>query len=341
MSRSVMSYHPRIGFTYMPSTRLRVQGANGGYLLRTNRAGFRSDREFAVQRDPRCSLRALLFGDSQTAGDGIQNSCRYSDLLESAVPGLEILNYAVSGSGTDQQFLTYQEHRAVDHDLVVIALYVENIRRISSRILKSRDASGAWSFRAKPFYELVAGELVLRNVPVPKQAWTEETLPGEDRPHVYAYADSSIFASPSGRHVALLRRVLPEGPARRAAKAVVQPFRRFQPLPEYDTPDSPSWLLLRALLTTWIRQSRTPVLVVTIPHHTAVSRASDPSNYQARFRELAGETGCHLYDPLRDLLELGADARRALWSSSFGHLSVDGHQAIASALEPLFRAYSA
>jgi lysophospholipase L1-like esterase len=336
-----MSYHPRIGFTYMPSTRLRVQGATGGYLLRTNRAGFRSDREFAEARDPRTSLRALLFGDSQTAGDGIQNSYRYSELLESALPGLEIYNYAVSGSGTDQQLLTYEENRAVDHDLVVIALYVENIRRLSYRILQSRDVSGEWSFRPKPYYELVDGEPVLHNVPVPKQAWTEDTLPDELRPHVYAYADSTIFASPAGKHVALLRRLVPDGAARRAAKAVVQPFRRFQPLPEYDTPDNPSWLLLRALLTTWIEESRTPVLLVTIPHHTVVAGTSDPSNYQKRFRELAAETGCDLYDPLSDLLEFGADAQGELWSSSFGHLTVDGHQAMASALEPVFRRYLA
>jgi lysophospholipase L1-like esterase len=340
MTRSVMCYHPRIGFTYMPSTRHRVQGANGGYLVRTNRAGFRSDREFETERGPGAAFRALLFGDSQTAGDGMQNPRRYSDLLESAVPGLEIYNYAVSGSGTDQQFLTYQEHRSVVHDLVVIALYVENIRRISRRVLKSRDASGEWSFHAKPYYELLGGELVLRNVPVPKQAWTEATLPAEHLPHVYAYDDSSVFADPSGRHVAILRTLFPAGPVRRAAKAIVKPFRSFQPLPEYDTSDSPSWLLLRSVLTNWIEASRTPVLLVTIPHETAFTQTSDPSNYQARFRELAYDTGCHLYDPLGDLLALDVEARHVMWSTGYGHLSIHGHEALAASLEPVLRTLS-
>ena len=65
------------------------------------------------------TFRVLLFGDSQSAGEGMVNAHRYSDLLERAVPGLEVHNYAVSGTGTDQQYLTYLEHRSVQHDLVV------------------------------------------------------------------------------------------------------------------------------------------------------------------------------------------------------------------------------
>ena len=329
-----MRYHPRAGFTYMPSTRLRLQGGEGGYLVRTNQAGFRSDREFVAER-VEGSRRALLFGDSQTAGDGVPNARRYSDLVEAARPDLEIYNYAVSGTGTDQQFLTYQDQRSVAHDLVVIALYVENIRRISRRILKSRDADGEWSLRAKPYYELVDGDLVLRNVPVPKQAWTEETLPREHLPYVYSYEDSLFFDAPSGRQAAMLRTLIPAGPVRRAAKAIVGPFRSFEPLPEYRSPDDPSWLLLRALLTSWIAQSAAPVLVVTIPHATSLTGTSDPSSYQARFRELARETGCHLYDPLPDLLGSPVEARREMWSSSYGHLSARGHEAMARALEPV------
>ncbi|MES2932839.1 MAG: hypothetical protein V4805_05060, partial [Pseudomonadota bacterium] len=108
-----MKYHARIGFTYMPSAKLRSPGASGGYLVRTNAAGFRSDHEFPVQRS-RGTFRALLFGDSQTAGDGVINALRYGDLIEKAVPGLEICNFGISGTGTDQHFLTYQENAALE-----------------------------------------------------------------------------------------------------------------------------------------------------------------------------------------------------------------------------------
>src|SRR5437763_1735624 len=31
IAKSLTKYHPRIGYTYMPGTKARVQGANGGY----------------------------------------------------------------------------------------------------------------------------------------------------------------------------------------------------------------------------------------------------------------------------------------------------------------------
>lgn len=161
-----MRYHPRIGYTYMPDAKLRVQGANGGYLVRTNAAGFRSDREFVPARKSG-TFRVMLFGDSQTAGDGTINALRYSDLLEKAVPDLEINNYGLSGTGTDQQLLTYRENSAIEHDLVVIGIYVENVRRLLSRIVRSRDVSGEELFRAKPYFTMDPEGMVLRNVPVP------------------------------------------------------------------------------------------------------------------------------------------------------------------------------
>ncbi len=336
ISKSLMRYHPRIGYTYMPSTRLRVQGMNGGYLVRTNAAGFRSEREFAHERSPG-TFRALLFGDSQTAGDGAANTLRFSDQLERAVPGLEVYNYAISGTGTDQQYLTYDDVKPVEHDLVVIGLFVENIRRLMPRVLRSRDITGEEVFRAKPYYELDADGLALRNVPVPKQPWTESTLPPELLPHVYAYGNEySFFRDPSQRRASLLRRLVPAA-VRSYARSLMARFVAFQPLPEYNSARTPEWLLLQEILATWVRESAAPVLIVLLPHDSGVRRKSDPRNYQARFRELARKTGCHVYDPLPELLELPDDERNELWSDSYGHLSVLGHAAIARMLTPVIQ----
>jgi hypothetical protein len=330
-----MRYHPRVGYTYMPNAKLRVQGASGGYLVRTNAAGFRSDREFSPQRAAGCA-RALLFGDSQSAGDGVVNSLRFSDLLEQSVPNLEVFNYALSGSGTDQQFLAYEEQCDVEHDLVIIALYVENIRRLPARIVRSRDASGTDVFREKPYFELNADTLILRNVPVPKQAWTDVTLPAELRAHLYTYgAESSVFRHPTKGLASVLRAVVPAGGMRQAAKAVVRRLRGFQPLPEYNSADEPSWLLLRAVLLHWIRVSRTPVLIVPLPIEAALKHESDARPCQARFRELARDAACHLYDPLPDLLTLSDEARAALWSPAYGHFSGEGHALLATLLAPV------
>ncbi len=332
-----MRYHPRIGYTYMPSTRLRVQGVNGGYLVRTNAAGFRSEREFVCERSPG-TFRTLLFGDSQTAGDGTSNALRFSDLLEQSVPGLEVYNYGLSGTGTDQQYLAYGDVGPVEHDFVVIGLFVENIRRLTPRVLRSRDITGDEVFRAKPYYEMSDGVLTLRNVPVPKQAWTEETLPAELLPYVYTYGNEySFFRDPSHTRALLLRRLAPAG-LRSIAKSLMSRFTTFQPLPEYNSSRTPEWMLLREILASWVRDCPVPVLLVALPHELGLSGKSDPRNYQARFRELAKDTGCQIYDPLPELLKLTEEERHGLWSSAYSHLSVEGHAAIARLLTPVMQA---
>jgi carbamoyltransferase len=334
-----MRYHPRIGYTYMPNAKLRVPWGNGGYLVRANAAGFRSDREFVQERKPG-TFRALIFGDSQTAGDGVINSQRYTDLLEKALPDFELYNYALSGTGPDQQFLAYQENAAVEHDLLIIALYVENIRRVNTRVVKSRDASGEEYFRAKPYYQIENNELVLHHVPVPKQPWTEQTLPAEFLP--YCNPPHVIQPSAMAKHfsrdvMAMLSRVVPMEGLRRAVKTAAMRFQKFRPIPDFDTPDNPAWLLLRRILEAWIQASRTSVLIVPIPHYFFLASSSDPSAYQARFRELADATKCHLYDPLPDLLKLSADERGALWSDSSGHISIRGHEILENLLSPVLQ----
>ena len=333
MWHSLWKYHPRIGYTYMPDVRSRVPFDNGGYLVRTNGAGFRSDREFTPQRLPG-SFRALLFGDSQTAGDGVANADRFSDLLEGAVPGLEIFNYGLTGSGTDQHQLVYQECAAIEHDLLIIGLYVENIGRVNQRVLEFQDAEGNEVFYAKPYYELDNDELVLRHVPVPKRPWTRQSLPDEYQEHVYRGV--GIFPSVQ----TALRLVVPHARLRDTVKKfgmrdLMQKITRFQPVPDYESPDNPKWLLLSRTLKEWICSSPTPVLLVPIPMWMFTEASSDPTHYQARFRELAEATGCHLHDPLPDLWKYTSEERRAFRFPHDTHLSPRGHQALSRSLAPV------
>jgi len=263
---------------------------------------------------------------------------RYSDLLEAAIPGLEVDNCAISGSATDQQFLTYQDQATREHDLVVIAVYVENILRITRRVVKARDASGEVVFRAKPYFEMQNGQLALHNVPVPKQPWTEQTLPEELRQHVYSYGEANyLFREQSKHHDTVMRALGPLRPLRRLAKHALTRFHQFQPMPAYDDPRSRGWSLMKSILTTWIASSRVPVLLVPLPHDSTLSSLSNPAAYQARFRELAVETRCSLYDPLPKLMSLPTAERQVLWSDAFGHLSTGGHAAVASLLVPVVK----
>nr|WHW29214.1 hypothetical protein [uncultured bacterium] len=342
MFRSQMKYHPRIGFTYMPGAKTRVPGPNGGYLVRTNSIGFRSDREFEVERQPGV-FRTLLFGDSQTAGDGTSNASRYSDLIEGAVPGLEVFNYGLSGTGPAQQLLAFEDFADVDHDLVVIGFYVENIRRATRGIVKSLDADGNEAYYAKPFFRLDGDDLALENVPVPKKGWTSETLPEEYRSQIYNYSETNFFSRDDRDKTPLyesLAKARPLAPVRKIVKNLAVRLSEYDPLPEYSSADDPSWVLLRRILERWIAASDAPVLLFTIPHHLHLVAPNEPTGYQARFAELAASSGCHLYDPLPDLGRLTSADRRTLWSDEAGHLSRRGHEVFAELLAPVIAGFA-
>lgn len=320
-----MRYHPRVGHVYVPNARVRVAGRGGpGYLVRVNGDGFRSEREFLDERTAD-SRRVLLFGDSQSAGSGLSNRYRFSDLVESATPGIEIDNYSVSGTGTDQHRLIYEEYRHRDHDLIVICLYVENIRRVVSRVIRSA-VDGDDCYTAKPYYELVDDELVLRHVPVPKHEWSLDTLPAELRDYAYP---------PTGWAPRLT--VGPLAPVQRTLKSTAMRVDRLRPFDEYDSADHPDWRLLRRILEAWIRSSSTPVVLLTLPHYFFLADPGRATGYRTRFAELAADTGCHLCDPLDTLLALPGSERRHLWRDSVGHLSTAGHGVMAGILAPVIR----
>lgn len=319
MWKSLSKYHPRIGFTLMPSVKTRMTWETGGYLLQTNAAGFRSSREFVKEREPG-TFRAILFGDSQTAGDGNSNANRYSDVLETLVPDLEVYNYGLPGTGTDQHYLAYQDCANVDHDLVIVGLHVENIGRVANRFASFAGEHGESNIYAKPYYSLEGGELTLHHVPVAKAPMTKETMSPEDAKHV-----------DWGVPYAALRNVV----KKLGMRDLMQKVTRFQPVPDYDSPDNPHWLLLREILKSWIEQSSVPVLIFLVPMWPFVEESSDPSNYQARYRELAHDTGCYVHDPLPDLWGHPLAERRAFRFKVDSHYTPEGHRALAASLAPV------
>jgi lysophospholipase L1-like esterase len=302
----------------MPSVKSRIPFESGGYLMRTNAAGFRSDREFVKPRTPG-TFRAVLFGDSQTAGFGVSNAQRYSDVVERLVPNLEVYNYALDGTSTDQQYLAYLDCADVEHDLIIVGMHIESIVRVASRFALSSGAQGEEVIYARPYFSVEQGELVLHHVPVPKAPLARGTISAEDASHV-----------DRGLPYAGLRNMLKKVRLR----DLVQRITRFQPVPEYESTTNTKWLLLRKILETWIRGSDAPVLLFLLPMWPFIERSSDPTGYQARFRELANDTGCHLHDPLPDLWQHTAEERRAFRFKVDSHFSAKGHHALAASLAP-------
>ena len=119
------------------------------------------------------------------------------------------------------------------------------------------------------------------------------------------------------------------------AREVVQRLTHYQPVPAYDSRDTPDWRLMRAILAQWVRSIDKPVVIMPIPLPQHIDEMCDASSYQARFAELAAELGCTLHDPLPDLLQYSpAQRRRFRWEKDI-HLTPEGHEALARSLAPV------
>ncbi|TXG87956.1 MAG: SGNH/GDSL hydrolase family protein [Thermomicrobiales bacterium] len=149
--RMTVQYHPRVGFLYVPNLKARIPNELGGYFVRTNSLGFRSEIEFSKPRNGR--RRVLFFGDSYTAGDGCDNHQRFPERLGEELD-VEVYNYGMSGSGTDQQLLIFEEFaREVEADLIVLGITVENIQRITVAHRESIDrVTGKRVLVPKPYF---------------------------------------------------------------------------------------------------------------------------------------------------------------------------------------------
>jgi hypothetical protein len=317
MNRQLFEYHPTIGYRFIPGLQTREEHEGGGFLLRTNGSGFRCRHEFAARRTPG-RFRILLFGDSYTAGMGVSDSRRYGDLLEELLPGVEVYNFGLPGSGTDQQYLIHREFAAeIEHDLVVIAAMVENIRRVASRFRPYSTLEGEQLILAKPYFELGPdGSLRLEHVPVPK-----EPLAPDSEEH--------RFVDRFGGLVRLRGAINRFGPE---VKDLVQRLTRYQPLPAYDRSDDPAWRLMRAILERWFSELRAPAIVMPIPLYQYVEKTASAKAYQERFRELEGHPGVEVRDPLPDFHRHPPAERRAFRFPFDCHLTPSAHRVLAGFL---------
>jgi carbamoyltransferase len=270
-----------------------------------------------------------VFGDSFTAGDAVCNRQRYTDLLEARLEGaggqpVEFYNFGLSSTGTDQQYLVWREFaRGIEHDLVIIAVFVENIRRVVAQFRPHRDEEGVERLYAKPYYVLENDALRLCQVPPRREPYGEDELD----------AAQAAAVDQGGRFLMLRRMVTMLG-----MRDMIQHLTQYQPLPHYDSPSNPAWRLLRAILLQWIGALDRPVLLMPLPLPQHLDETCDAAPYQARFAELAHDAGCRLHDPLPDLLRIAPDARRKLrWEQDI-HFTPAGHDALARSLEPVVAA---
>jgi lysophospholipase L1-like esterase len=322
MNRQLFEYHPTIGYKFIAGLKARIQHEAGGYLLRTNNAGFRSEIEFKQEREEG-KKKILFFGDSYTAGDGVSNKYRFTDLLNELLPSTEIYNFGLSGSGTDQQHLLYKEYgHKIDYDLLVIVVLVENIRRVKSHYRYYYNDQGEKMVYQKPYFELIDGKLNLRNVPVNPNPLRMEDLPAHEQGKV-----------DTGGNFEWVRSTI----NKLGLREVAQRISGYQPVPEYNKSNSEEWLVMSEILKEWSALAKSKVLIVPFPLYHHVEETSDPVRYQKRFAELSSISNCTVFDPLSDLKKYSMKERKAFRFKNDIHPTPECHKAVAESLYPVIK----
>src|SRR5262249_37496518 len=158
-----VQHDPRIGYSYIPNVNQLLPRPGGGrYHFQTNSRGIRSSREYAFKKVPG-TTRIIMCGDSMSAGQFVSNDQRLSEQLERHIPGLEVINLSLEGSGTDQQLLLYENvGLRYEHDVVILMPFLSNLQRNMVTAREAFDAkTGLKILRGKPRFELLDGHLEL------------------------------------------------------------------------------------------------------------------------------------------------------------------------------------
>lgn len=133
-----------------------------------NARGFR-DRDHPYAKPPG-TVRILALGDSFVWGFGVARDELFSEIVEKNDPGTEVINMGVSGYGTDQEFLLYNEEGyKYKPDLVVLAFYANDYNEIATSL--------SYGY-PKPCATIDDAGLTFWNVPVPRTAETERKMYG-------------------------------------------------------------------------------------------------------------------------------------------------------------------
>ncbi|MGI9305292.1 MAG: carbamoyltransferase N-terminal domain-containing protein [Gammaproteobacteria bacterium] len=336
--RMVMRHHPTIGHIWVPNQFARVPHERGGYVVRTNGQGFRSDTEFRKQRGKK--PRILFFGDSVTAGDGCNNDERFPEVAGNLLDA-EVYNYGLSGSGTDQQLLIFEEFaKDVDADLIVIGITIHNIERIKAAYRPTVDrVTGHRLLVPKPYFTLDdGGDLRLNNVPVPidrpedtgsMQRVHQSQAHREANPQLnwaYRMADA-LRATPRLEKVGRFLSPITKDD-HTALRAFLLRQTRFDPYPEYRDLASEGGRLMNAIVQRFVETAEKPVLIIPIPDEHYFLTGLKPGYQQFFERFAGGERAIHVADMTSPLRNLTFAERKRLYFEYDPHFSPYGNQKV-------------
>jgi len=125
--------------------------------IRTNAQGMRNDEDFPLTSSTG-RPRVMILGDSYSFGHGVSNEQTYVYQLARLMPDWDVMNLAVSATGTDQNYIMYEKYgEKFSPDIAILGFYLLDFNR------------NTFSFRdyAKPMYvPQEDGSLKLTHSPV-------------------------------------------------------------------------------------------------------------------------------------------------------------------------------
>ena len=126
-STGIGRFDGELGWSWRPSS-ISLDGK-----FEIDARGARGPREYADSPPPGVR-RLVTFGDSFTFGDEIPGTGTFQSILEARHPDWEVINFGVSGYGTDQALLRYRRlGRDLGAEVVCIGILLENIGRNVNR----------------------------------------------------------------------------------------------------------------------------------------------------------------------------------------------------------------
>jgi len=151
-------YDSLLGWAHQPGQEGIFETAQFRTTVRINLKGLR-DREHAYERSDN-SGRILVIGDSFAWGYGVEETQRFSQLLEASMD-VEVINAGVSGYSTDQELLWLREEGVkYDPDLVILGFSGNDIGDNSQQLVNT--------IYYKPQFVMEGNRLILKGSPVPR-----------------------------------------------------------------------------------------------------------------------------------------------------------------------------
>jgi len=223
--RRSWAYHTTLGWAHRPG-HVGTFGQDAGRVsIRINSLGLR-DREMAYGRTEGRG-RILVVGDSFAWGFGVEADQIFTERMETRLSDVDVLNAGVSGYSTDQELLWLENDGMKYQPDLVLLLLSGNDDALNRR-------SVAYFVYPKPFFDLTpGGDLVLRNVPVPRASLIRRLA--------YSASRRSSFINFAVGRVSVHRSAL---------------TRRTEKTPSSDAPEQPSAASPYALTTALIERMR-------------------------------------------------------------------------------------